>query len=95
MNSNLPVIAALNRPAPIQCSALLCRDQWPDRFDVIVSKRDMMLADDQTKATSYDQWMAAKSELRRRGYDVWESFDDRSNSYIASCVKRHNDGPAH
>jgi hypothetical protein len=48
------------------------------------------MADEHTRATAYDEWMAAKSELRIRGYDVWESFDQKQNAYIADCSKRPN-----
>ena len=75
------------RLAPATCYAA---GELPDQFQVIVKCRDLALADNHTRATAYDEWMAAKSELRKRGYDVWESFNQNQNAYVADCTKRHN-----
>jgi hypothetical protein len=75
---SLPVIA---------CRDLLCRTELPDRFDVIVMWRALALADNETRVTAYNQWLVAKAELRKRGYDIRESFDYKHNAYIASCTR--------
>jgi hypothetical protein len=74
----------------VACTDLLCRAELPERFEVLVRQRDMVLADNETRATAHGIWLQAKQELTRRGYMVWESWDEDRKSYVATCAKRHN-----
>ena len=82
-------IQTASEPA-VACTALLGRAELPERFEVIVRKRDMAIADNETKATAHGIWLRAKNELIGRGYMVWEYWDEERKAYVASCTKRPN-----
>ena len=75
----------------VRSSAWLGRADLPERFDVIVSDFSLAMVDRETIATAYDSWMAAKAQLRRRGYTIWEYRDEERCCFVATCAKRPND----
>ena len=70
---------------------LLGRDNLPDHFEIIVQRKDMMMADAETIDQAWDDWMRAKVRIKELGYMIWQSFDDEKNAYIISCTKRPNE----
>jgi len=70
---------------------LLGRAELPDRFEIIVNDHSLLVATHEEMETSYDQWMAIKWELIRRGYTIWETRDEEHCRYVVTCAKRPND----
>lgn len=70
-------------------AALIVRDiELPDWFEVMVRQRDLFIADGKTRATAQGVWLKARDELHRRGYRVWEYWDEERKSYVASCQRQ-------
>ena len=82
-NGNLP-------QSSLAPATLLDRAELPDRFDVIVDDYNLMTASPEVMATAFDQWIAIKAELIRRGYTIWESRNEEKRCYVATCAKRPN-----
>ena len=78
-------------PTGVVLGDMLGRAELPDRFDVIVDDYNLMTASPEVMATAFDQWIAIKAELIRRGYTIWESRNEEKLCYVATCAKRPNE----
>lgn len=59
----------------------------PREFQVRLRDTEVLLIDGAALATAKDIWARAKVELTRRGYIVWEFWDEEIGCFVAHCAK--------